>query len=78
MVHVCEPPSVSRVYLSHYSSVSTLLYPKIIELFLLYDFRKVYEQSEISLGNGSVGNVSVGNGWTNGWMASEDPHQPGF
>ena len=48
-VHVCQPPSVSRVYLSRYSSVSTLLYPKISELFLLSNFRKVYEPCRNSL-----------------------------
>jgi hypothetical protein len=48
-VHVCQPPSVSSVYLSRYSSISTLLYPKISELFLLSNFRKVSESCPNSL-----------------------------
>ena len=46
---MCQSPSVSRVFLSRYSSVSTRLYPKISELFLLSNFRKVSEACPNSL-----------------------------
>jgi hypothetical protein len=60
---VCQSPSVSRVFSSRYSSVSTRLYPKISELFLLSNFPTAPESCPNSLKirwkNGSVGNGSV-------------------
>ena len=60
---MCQSPSVSRVFSSRYSSVSTRLYPKISELFLLSNFPTAPESCPNSLKirwkNGSVGNGSV-------------------
>ena len=60
---MCQSPSVSRVFSSRYSSVSTRLYPKISALFLLSNFPRAPEACPNSLKirwkNGSVGNGSV-------------------
>jgi hypothetical protein len=74
---VCQSPSVSRVFSSHHSSVSTRLYPKISELFLLSDFPRAPEACPNSLKirrEKQLGGKRLGkNGSTNGCMFSKDP-----